>query len=190
MVEPAHYALVFARKPRAQVMLYRDVLVQLGAAAAWYLSERSRRRRAHLREEILAVYGLYEEHGGAALLAAMAYATEHSAYSAEYLLVLLAHRGHGPTAPGALPPAAAAAEPVGPTLVDGPRQDEIDRHLSLYEAYVWADPPEAGPDGDGGEATGPDGLAHAPGGADAAWPAPSDTATAATTAPLRHEVVR
>ncbi len=188
VVEPAHYALVFARKPRAQVMLYRDVLVQLGQAATWYLSELSRRRRAHLREEILAVYGLYEEYGATALLAAMAYATEHSAYSAEYLQALLAHRGHWPTAPGPLRQDATAPPPPLLVVVDGPRQDEIDRQLSLYEAYVWADPPEGGLDGG---ATTPEGLAHAPGGADSAWPALSDTATAeATTAPLRHEVAR
>ena len=136
VVEPAHYALVFARKPRAQVMLYRDVLVQLGEAAAWYLSELSHRRRAQLRAEVLGVYALYEQYGAPALLAAMAYATERGAYSAEYLQDLLGLRGRAPGHP------AAAGAPAAPVAVAGPRQEEIDRQLSLYEAYVWADPPD------------------------------------------------
>jgi len=139
VVEPAHYALVFTRKPRAQVMLYRDVLVQLGDAARWYLSELSHRRRAHLREEILGVYALYEEYGAAALLAAMAYATERSAYSAAYLQALLALRGRAPDPLGGLE---ANGDPATRVAVAGPRQEEIDRQLSLYEAYVWADPPD------------------------------------------------
>ena len=130
---------MFARKPRAQVMLYRDLLVQLGDAARWYLSELSRRRRAQLREEILAVYALYEAHGAPALLAAMAYATEHSAYSAAYLQALLAHRGRPPGPPGG---PEADGDPAARVAVAGPRQEEIDRQLSLYEAYVWADPPD------------------------------------------------
>jgi hypothetical protein len=117
-------------------MLYRDVLVQLGEAAAWYLSELSHRRRAHLRAEVLGVYALYEQYGAPALLAAMAYAAERGAYSAEYLQALLGLRGRAPGHP------AAVGAPAAPVAVAGPRQEEIDRQLSLYEAYVWADPPD------------------------------------------------
>jgi hypothetical protein len=35
VVEPAHSSLLFAKKPRAQVMLYREALVQLGQTAEW-----------------------------------------------------------------------------------------------------------------------------------------------------------
>jgi transposase len=135
-VDPAHYAPLFGRKPRAQVMLYREALAQLGDAARWYVSELSRRRRAQLREEVLGVYALYERHGAPRLLAAMAFATERSAYGAEYLAALLAYEGHLPgwsDAPPAGPPPGAAGEAVGPP------QDEVDRQLSLYEAYVRTD---------------------------------------------------
>jgi hypothetical protein len=136
VVDPAHYAPLFARKPRAQVMLYRDALVQLGTEARWYVSELSRRRRAQLREEVLGVYALLEEHGAARLLQAMAFATTRSAYGAEYLAALLAFEGPLPgwsDAPPAGPPPDRAAAAVGPP------QAEVDRHLSLYEAYVRTD---------------------------------------------------
>jgi transposase len=135
-VDPAHYAPLFARKPRAQVMLYREALVQLGADARWYVSELSRRRRAQLRAEVLGVYALLEEYGAPRLLQAMAFATTRSAYGAEYLAALLAFEGDLPgwsDAPPARPPLVVALGVVGPP------QDEIDRHLSLYEAYARTD---------------------------------------------------
>jgi transposase len=137
VVDPAHFAPLFARKPRAQVMLYREALLQLGADARWYLSELSRRRRARLREEVLGVYALYEECGAPRLLAAMAFATTRSAYGAEYLRALLAFEGHLPGWSDAPPPAPPAPPPLG--AVVGPPQEEVDRHLSLYEAYARTD---------------------------------------------------
>jgi hypothetical protein len=81
----------------------------------------------------------------------MAFATTRSAYGAEYLAALLAFEGHLPgwsDAPGR-PDALGPEAPAGPPLVVvvGPPQDEIDRHLSLYEAYArtdGADPPPGG----------------------------------------------
>jgi transposase len=136
VVDPAHFAPLFPRKPRAQVMLYREALVQLGADARWYVSELSRRRRAQLREEVLGVYALYERYGAPRLLQAMAFATTRSAYGAEYLAALLAFEGPLPGWSDA-PPRAPAAPPALAAV--GPRQDEVDRHLSLYEAYVRTD---------------------------------------------------
>ena len=120
VVDPAHFAPLFARKPRAQVMLYRDALVQLGGEARWYLSELSRRRRAQLRAEVLGVYALYEEYGAPRLLAAMAFATTRSAYGAEYLRALLAFEGHLPGWSDAPPPEAPAPPPLG-AVVGPPR---------------------------------------------------------------------
>jgi hypothetical protein len=71
VVNPAHFAPLFGRKPRGQVMLYREALLGLGAVAQQYLSELSRRQRARLGTEVLAVYALYERCGAAELLAAM-----------------------------------------------------------------------------------------------------------------------
>lgn len=135
VVTPEHFAPLFARKPRAQVMLYREALLDLGEVAQRYVSELSRRKRARLREEILSIYTLLEAHGPAALQAAMAAAERAPAYGADYLSALLqrpATRHHAASATFSL------------TLKGVPDQTEIDRQLSLYEAYVQREPVGAG----------------------------------------------
>jgi hypothetical protein len=128
VVDPAHFAPLFGRKPRGQVMLYREALLGLGPVAQQYVSELSRRQRAHLGTEVLAVYALYERCGAAELLAAMELAQAQGAYGAAYLGALV-------SAPvPELPPSAAWL--VLPD--DVPSQLDIDRDLSAYEAYVWA----------------------------------------------------
>src|SRR6266849_2364790 len=127
VVNPAHFAPLFGRKPRGQVMLYREALLGLGAIAQQYVSELSRRQRARLGTEILAVYALYECCGAAELLAAMELAQAQGAFGAAYLGALVS---------------APVPEPPPPAnwlvLTDVPSQIEIDRELSAYEAYVWA----------------------------------------------------
>ena len=128
VVNPAHFAPLFGRKPRGQVMLYREALLGLGAIAQQYVSELSRRQRARLGTEILAVYALYERCGAAELLAAMELAQAQGAFGAAYLGALVS---------------APVSEPLPPpatwlVLSDVPSQIEIDRELSAYEAYVWA----------------------------------------------------
>ncbi len=128
VVTPAHFAPLFGRKPRGQVMLYREVLLGLGGVAQQYVSELSRRQRARLGAEILAVYALYERCGAAELLAAMELAHAQGAFGAAYLGALV----NAPVAEPAPTPA------TWLVLTDVPSQIEIDRELSAYEAYVWA----------------------------------------------------
>ena len=128
VVEPSHFAPVFERKPRAQVMLYREALLGLGTIATQYVSELSRRHRARLAPEVLAIHALYQRRGAVALLAAMAQADQRGAYGAAYLEALL-------EAPPRL-----AEQPIRSlptlTLPSVPSQAEVDRHLSSYERYV------------------------------------------------------
>jgi transposase len=124
VLDPAHFAALFPKKPRAQAMLYRDVLIGLGGHAPAFLNALSRRHRARLQRELLAVYALYEQVGADALLTAMALADEAGAYSADALAVLLAR-------PRQLPPAVPAL--VVPGI---PSQAEVDRLLSVYETWV------------------------------------------------------
>src|SRR5438105_1148628 len=128
IVNPAHFAPLFGRKPRGQVMLYREALLGLGAIAQQYVSELSRRQRAHLGSEVLAIYALYERCGAAELQAAMELAQAQGAFGAAYLNALV-------SAPVSELPTAPATWLV---LTDVPSQIEIDRELSTYEAYVWA----------------------------------------------------
>jgi hypothetical protein len=127
VVNPAQFAPLFGRKPRGQVMLYREALLGLGGIAQEYLSELSRRQRARLGTEVLAVYAQYERCGAAELLAAMELAHAQGAFGAAYLGALVSAPAPEP------PPQAAWLE-----LSDVPSQIEIDRELSAYEAYVWA----------------------------------------------------
>jgi hypothetical protein len=129
VVDPAHFAPLFGRKPRGQVMLYREALLGLGGVAQDYLSELSRRQRARLGTEVLAVYALYERCGAAELLAAMELAQAQGAFGASYLGALV-------SAP--LPAPQPPPEAAWLVLTDVPSQIEIDRELSTYEAYVWA----------------------------------------------------
>jgi len=127
LIDPAHFAPLFPRKPRAQVMLYRDVLCGLGGHAPVFLAALSRRHRARLREEMLAVYALYEQFGADNLRAAMALADEAGTYSAAALALRL-------DAPRAVPlPLPALALPGVPP------QAEVDRLLSVYEMWVQVD---------------------------------------------------
>jgi hypothetical protein len=128
VVNPAHFAPLFGRKPRGQVMLYREALLGLGTVAQQYVSELSRRQRARLGSEVLAVYALYERCGAAELLAAMELAQAQGAFGAAYLGALVS----------APVPEAPAAPATWLVLTDVPSQIEIDRALSTYEAYVWA----------------------------------------------------
>ena len=136
VVDPAHFAPLFGRKPRARVMLYREALLELGPIAASYVAELSRRQRARLGEEILGLYELYERHGAGELVAAMTLAATQGAYGLAYLQALIAPPGPAPdgSPPPSLPPGLRSAPTA---LADLPPQAEVDRALSTYETYVW-----------------------------------------------------
>jgi hypothetical protein len=106
-------------------MLYREILLGLGGRAPAFIGELSRRQRDRLGEELLAVYALHERHGAAEVLAAMALADDAGTYSAAALALLL----HTPR-PAAPPPLRLPALPP---------QAEVDRLLSVYEAWVHVD---------------------------------------------------
>jgi transposase len=127
VIDPAHFAPLFPAKPRAQVMLYREILLGLGGRAPAFLSELSRRQRTRLRDEILAVYALYEQHGAETLLTAMARADDAGTYQAAALELLVTMAPSLPTPPPRL------------RLVGVPPQHEVDRALRVYETWVEID---------------------------------------------------
>lgn len=126
VIDPAHFAPLFSSKPRAQVMLYREVLLALGGRAPAFLSELSRRQPDQLRREMLALYQLYEQVGTETVLAAMAQADDAGTYSAA-AVILLATDSARPTPVPALP------------VLQLPVQSAVDRALSSYEAWVVVD---------------------------------------------------
>lgn len=123
VVDVTHFAALFPVKPRAQVMLYREALLGLGGRAPAFLSELSRRCRAQLAPEILGLYALYEQQGAAALLGALERADIAGTYSAAAVAALVSP--------------APVGDGVAPTvLAEAPAQQDIDRLLSVYEAWV------------------------------------------------------
>ena len=117
-----HFAPLYAKKPRARVMLQRQALLELGGSANSFVAEVSRRQRDRLATEITALYGLYERFGQATFLAAAARAQQAGIYRADYLEILLAAPTPNETDQLALP--------------DVPPQSEVDRLLSSYEEWV------------------------------------------------------
>lgn len=126
VVDPAHFAPLFPRKPRAQVMRYRQAVLDLGEVAHSYVSELSRRQRTHLAEEILGTYALLEQHGAADLLSAMELAAQANADGVEYLRTLLT------ASPGPIVLPQSAPLPM-PGVPD---QAAVERELARYEAFV------------------------------------------------------
>ena len=128
VVIPEHYEAVFAHKPRARVMVYRDWLVGLSEAAAAYVSQLCRKRYAEMDAQLLALYQLAVKVAPDELLAALNLALEQQTFGAEYVQALLA-------APRTQPPGLALSEySLSPPLVVPQRM--VERELALYEQYV------------------------------------------------------
>ena len=123
VINPDHFHSLFTKKPRAQVMLYRQTLLDLSPEAHEYVTAVSHRRRERLREEILATYALFMLHGRDVLVGAMEQADARGIYGAEYLEAILT----AASTPMVLHP---------PLPVDLPSQEQVDRHLEQYEAFV------------------------------------------------------
>jgi hypothetical protein len=127
---------LFGRKPRAQVMLYRAALLELGPGVAGYVAELSQRQRARLGVEILGVYAVYQQHGAPALRTVLDQAAQQGLYGVGYLRALVA--------PGAdeLPRVGPGRQPPL-VLPDLPDQRQLDREFGDYEAYVQGEVPTA-----------------------------------------------
>jgi Mu transposase-like protein len=129
IVNPAHFEAAFSSKPRARVMVYRDWLCDLAPAVSSYVRELCHKRRAEMKEQLLALYELAQESGRADFVAALELAAEQQMYGAEYVRAILA-----PPAPP--PPDEAAEVRVSQLLSSVPTQQEVERDLAQYERYV------------------------------------------------------
>lgn len=131
VVVPEHFAAVFALKPRARIMVYRDWLVGLSASAATYVSLLCQRRYAEMGTQIPAVYEVAQQVGREEFLAAVEVALEHQIVGVEYLRALLAAPPPPRISDRAPQPDHGLARPWA-----APPQHEVERDLALYEAYV------------------------------------------------------
>lgn len=129
VVIPEHYEPVFARKPRARVMTYRDWLVQLSPQAADYVSQVCRARYAAMEHEMVTLYQLAQQAGVPTFLAAVELAAEAQTVGAEYVAAILAQ-------PQALQRNVRSAEPSTLSSTLALPQPAVSRELAEYEQYV------------------------------------------------------
>jgi transposase len=129
IVIPEHFEAVFALKPRARVMIYRDWLVQLSPIVADYLGILCRKRYQELDAQILALYTLAQEVGRDEFVTAVELASEQQAVGAEYVRTIVLQ-------PITRPPRSLSTEAVPRQLVALPTQQEVERDLAHYEHYI------------------------------------------------------
>jgi len=129
VVIPEHYEPVFACKPRARVMTYRDWLVQLSPQAADYVSQVCRARYAAMEYEMVTLYQLAQQAGVPTCLAAVELAAAAQTVGAEYVAAILAQ-------PQALQRSVRSAEPFALPAPLALPQPAVSRELAEYEHYV------------------------------------------------------
>lgn len=136
IVVPEHFEAVFARKPRARLVVYRDWLVGLSPAVAAYIGCVCHKYYDQMEAQILRLYALVTAVGQAEFIAAVELAAEREAVGADYVSALIRTP----------PPAPRASSLQTPTLtawLEAPPQAEVERALAHYERYV-ANPAQSG----------------------------------------------
>lgn len=129
VVIPEHYEAVFAHKPRARVMAYRDWLVELSPTAHTYISQLCRKRYAEMDSQMLTLYQLAQQAGVAQFRAALELANERQTFGAEYIQALVREPS------GARLSATTELARTLPAALLLP-QVEVERALAHYEQYV------------------------------------------------------
>ncbi len=129
IIVPEHFEAVFALKPRARIMVYRDWLVALSPVMADYIAQLCRKRYAEMDGQITALYELAQRVGQEEFLAAVELAAEQQTIGAEYVGAIVAH-------PAPRPRWSSTSGAVSVLLQHAPAQQEVERALADYEQYV------------------------------------------------------
>jgi len=129
IVNPAHFEAAFSTKPRARVMVYRDWLCDLAPVVNSYVRALCHKRRAEMKEQMIALYELAQEVGNADFVAALELAAEQQMYGAEYVRAIV-------SVPTASVPPSSAETNVMMLVPSLPAQHEVERDLAQYERYV------------------------------------------------------
>lgn len=129
IIIPEHFEAVFALKPRARIMVYRDWLVALSPQVATYIAQVCRKRYAEMDGQITALYELAQRVGRDEFLAAVELAAEQETIGAEYVGAIAAQ-------PVPRPALRRSVAELPALLRDAPPQHEVERALADYEQYV------------------------------------------------------
>jgi len=129
IITASHFEAAFSSKPRGRVMVYRDWLCDLAPAVSSSVRALCHKRRADMKEQLLALYDLAQESGIADFVAALELAAEQQMYGVEYVRAMLA-----PPTPQT--PEESTHVRVNRVLSWVPPQQEVERDLAQYERYV------------------------------------------------------
>jgi hypothetical protein len=129
IITPAHFEAAFSTKPRARVMVYLDWLCTLTPEVNRYVCTLCHKRRAEMKEQMIALYELAQEVGTADFVAALELAAEQQMYGAEYVRAIVA-------VPTTSTPTNSAETSLRELLPSLPAQHEVERDLAQYERYV------------------------------------------------------
>jgi transposase len=128
LIVPEHFEAVFAHKPRARIMVYRDWLVGLSSLVAEYVAQLCRKRYAEMDTQVVALYQLAQQLGRTDFLAGVALAHEQQTFGAEYVQAV--------TARYATSLSATCSTELLAHYSSGVPQQLVERDLQLYEQYV------------------------------------------------------
>ena len=122
--EPDHYEPTFEKKPRAQVMLYREKLLELNHGISDYAEKVIRKNVADQRPHVLGMYDLLEEHGKEKLSKLCRKCGNQNLYGIDYLKAYLEDDN---------PEEETTDSQQELTLTGLPDQTEVDRSMDAYE---------------------------------------------------------
>jgi len=122
--EPDHYEPTFEKKPRAQVMLYREELLKLNHGISDYVEQVVRKNMANQKPHVVGMYNLLEEHGKEKLSELCRKCAERNLYGIDYLKAYLEDED---------PEEETTDSQEELTLTGLPDQTEVDRSMETYE---------------------------------------------------------
>ena len=122
--EPEHYEPTFKKKPRAQVMLYREKLLSLNSGISNYVEKVVRKNVDNQRPHVVGTYDLLEEHGKKKLSKLCRECGDRDLYGIEYLKAYLEEDN---------PEEEVTESQQELNLIGLPDQKEVDRDMDAYE---------------------------------------------------------
>ena len=127
--EPDHYEPTFEKKPRAEVMLYREELLKLNHGIADYVERVVRKNVADQRPHVVGMYDLLEEYGREKLSKLCRQCADRNLYGIDYLKACLEDGDK-------LEAEQTDNQQEELTLTGLPDQGEVDRDMSAYEKWA------------------------------------------------------
>jgi len=121
---PEHYEPTFKKKPRGELMLYRETLLNLNHGISDYVEETIRKNIADQRPHVVGIYKLLKEYGEDKLAKLCNRCAKEDLYGIDYLTAYLEDEQSGDTS---------QQEDHRLNFLNQPDQSEVDRDMDIYE---------------------------------------------------------